>query len=111
MGNPARRVADIDVLFAFRETRQLDEAYALAMSYYDTFGTKPHEDVLNEYFRLFCPRSEAAVSEKCRSQMRVCGNFDLCMESFLSSEPEFTDYDAFWDWCLERREKEQQCQE
>lgn len=111
IGNPAVKAADTDMLFAFRESKQLDEAYTLAVRYYEAFGTKPPEDVLNEYFRIFCPRNEAAVSEKCRSQMKLCGNFDQCMESFLSSEPEFESYDEFWNWCLERREKEQkQCQ-
>lgn len=112
MGNPAVRAADTDMLFALRESRQLDEAYTLAIQYYEAFGEKPPADVLNEYFWLFCPRSAAAVSEKCRSQMRTCGNFEECMESFLSSEPDFESYDAFWSWCLERRKKERgQCQE
>lgn len=112
MGNPAVKAADTDMLFAFRESKQLDEAYTLAIRYYEAFGKKPPEDVLNEYFYLFTPGNEAAVSEKCRLQMTLCKNFKLCMESFLSSEAEFESYDKFWDWCLERKEKEQnQCQE
>ena len=112
MGNPAVRVADTDILFALRESRQLEEAYTLAIRYYETFGQKPPADVLNEYFWIFCPRDAAAVSEKFRSQMNHCGNFDQCMDSFLSSEPKFENYDAFWEWCLEKRRKERtQCQE
>lgn len=112
MGNPAVKAADTDMLFAFRESKQLDEAYTLAIRYYEAFGKKPPEDVLNEYFYLFTPGNEAAVSEKCRLQMTLCKNFKQCMESFLSSEAEFESYDEFWDWCLERKEKEQnQCQE
>lgn len=112
VGNPVRKVADIDAYFASREKKQLDEAYTLAVKYYETFGEKPPQDVLNEYFRIFCPRKESAVSEKCRSQMNTCSNFEQCMENFLASEPKFSSYDEFWSRCLDRMEKEQrQCQE
>lgn len=112
VGMPVHKVADIDEYFAKRTKNQLDEAYTLAIKYYEAFGKKPPEDVLNEFFWLYCPRNESAISKKCRSQMSLWDNFDLCLESFLSSDPEFESYDEFWDWCLNRREKEkEQCQE
>lgn len=103
-GNPAKLVAPLDVFFEFREERMLSEAYTLAEKYYEAFGQKPLEELFNEYFYLFCPRRKDALNESFLRQMNRGAN-EKALDAFLSSEPEFESYDAFWAYCMERMAK------
>lgn len=103
-GNPAKLVAPLDVFFEFREERMLSEAYTLAEKYYEAFGQKPPEELFNEYFYLFCPRRKDALDESFLRQMNRGAN-EKALDAFLSSEPEFESYDAFWAYCMERMAK------
>lgn len=108
-GNPAKLVAPLDLFFEFREERRKSEAFVLAEKYYEAFGRKPPEELFHEYFYLFCPRRKEALNEVFLAQMNHSGDSEKAMNAFLSSEPEFESYDAFWEACMSRMaEKKEQ---
>ena len=105
-GNPARLAVPLEQYSGIREARQLREAYQVASCWFSSFKTKPPKEIFSDYFWLFEPRKTEELPERFLFQMRLCGNFEKTKKEFLSSEPEFSDYDEFWDWCMEKINRE-----
>ncbi len=105
-GNPAKLVVPYAEYTAMREARQVREAYTLAKAYYQRFGKKPPEELFKEYFWLFAPRDIDALPRVFMEQMQCCGNDQQAADAFLSSQPDFADFDAFWAYCMAKMRKE-----
>ena len=101
-GNPAKLVLTLDQMKALRESRQLKEALTLAKAYHQRFGELPPKEVFNEYFWLFEKRNPDTLPEAFRVQMTHSGNYEVCMQKFMDSEPEFDGYEDFLTWCEEK---------
>lgn len=99
-GNPVRLVAPYESYKALRDGMQLREAVRVAAAYYERFGTKPPQEVFNEYFWLFAPRDLDRLAPDFLRQLTEHGDAEKSLQAFLHSEPDFDGYDAFWDWCM-----------
>lgn len=107
-GNPAKLVIGMDEFRAIRDSRQVKEAYNVARAYYERYGQKPPKEIFSEYFWVFEKREIEGLPVEYIRQMEYGGTFDMAKDAFLNSEPDFEGYDAFWDWCMEKIEKEKQ---
>lgn len=105
-GAPAKQVASYERFLALREARQIREAYVLARQYYRRFGARPPQEVFHEYFWIFAPRDLERLHPVFLAKLREHGHFDRSKAAFLSSQPDFEGYDAFWDWCVKKMEAE-----
>ena len=105
-GNPAKLVIPMEQYKEIREARQIQEAYQVARCYYSSFGKKPPQEIFYDYFWIFSPRDIFALPERFLNQLKLCGNYEETKALFLKSEPDFKNYDDFWDWCMEKIEKE-----
>lgn len=107
-GNPARLVIPLESLKGMRESRQIKDAYVMARQYYEQYHTKPPREIFHEYFWIFQERREETLCRAYKTQMELCGNYAQSLEAFLDSQPDFQGYDAFWDWCRRKMEKDGQ---
>lgn len=105
-GNPARLVIPLEAIKGIRESRQIKDAYVMARRYYERYHIKPPRDIFNEYFWIFEERREEILCQAYRKQMEICGNYEQSLEAFLNSQPDFQGYDAFWEWCKEKIERD-----
>lgn len=105
-GNPAKMVATMEQMKMLRDSRQVKEAYTVARTYYERFGEKPPQEILNEYFWIFEKRILEKLPPAFLAQMGHCGNFQVTADQFMKSEPDFDGYEEFWSWCEKKIEKE-----
>lgn len=106
-GNPAKLAVSYEHYLAIRESRQVQEAYKVAKTYYERFGKKPPQEIFYEYFWVFYPRAEAnRMPKRFRAQLETTGNYEQSLRKFKESDPDFEGYDAFWDWCANKMKKE-----
>ena len=105
-GAPARKVATYERFLALREARQIREAYILARQYYRRFGIRPPQEIFHEYFWVFAPRDLNHIHPVFLDKLKKHGYFERAKAAFLSSQPDFAGYDAFWSWCLKKMEAE-----
>lgn len=101
VGNPQRIVSDIDSHLKKRRTARLDEAADL----YDCWrgnspegkrGGLPPMELFQEFFWLFEPRTEGALSDPSfEATMALRGTRKLSFARFGQFEPEFDSYEKF----------------
>lgn len=100
VGNPARRITDLDTFIQKRREAQLAEAKTLAVEYHSRFGVTPPEEIFHEYFMLFETADSAQKKAWCLNKMQLCGNYDETLAYMQNNEPMFPDYEAFLQYCL-----------
>ena len=98
-GNPAKVICTLDEYHQKRIKAQKNEAKELVLNYYEVYKKLPPKDTLSEFFWLFEKR-EKLTTPSFIFQMNNVRNFDYSMQQFLISEPEFTSYEAFLDYCM-----------
>lgn len=101
VGNPQRVVCAIDQYLEKRRAAQLDEAADL----YDCWrrnspegkrGGLPPKNIFSEFFWLFEPRTEGALSDPSfEATMALRGTRELSFARFGQLEPEFDSYEKF----------------
>lgn len=104
VGNPAKKVMDIEEYVAKRESRQFEEARRLFHAYRERFSSDPPKKVFKEYFMLFCTADEAANLPEFRLRMENCGNYDETVSYMNSRKPMFNSYEEFLVKCNENVE-------
>ncbi len=100
-GNPAKKVMTIEEYAAKREGKQFEEAKQFVLAYRERFSSDPPQDILREYFMLFCTAEQAESVPRFRSQMENCGNFDETLAYMNSHKPMFGSFEEFLEKCYE----------
>ena len=100
-GNPASKIMTVEEYALKRESKQFEEARALALCYREKFSCNPPKEIFMEYFMLFCTAQEAAAVPKFRSRMESGGNYDETVAYMNSRKPMFDSYDEFLEKCYE----------
>lgn len=98
-GNPARVICSLQ---DYREkvlARQKCEAKVCVVEYYKTFGKLPEESILNEFFWLFTPRTPVECA-KYKFRLQQMNTYEMSLNLFMHSSPEFVSYEAFLEWCM-----------
>lgn len=98
-GNPCRVICSLDEYKQRRIAAQKEEAKELVVEYYKVYGTIPPQSVLSEFFWLFTKRSEIE-DESFKEKMNCVRNYDYSMNIFRNTQPDFSSYDSFIDWCF-----------
>ena len=88
-GNPARVIMSLDEYYKKRKSKQDIELMKSIKDYKDRFGYNPDIDVLSEYFWLFTDNKEE-LTEKCRMQMKNCGNEEYSYMLFTTNNPKYS---------------------
>ncbi len=101
-GNPARLVCSYEKYHRIRQERQLEEAYVIAERYYARYAKMPPQELFADYFWIFTPRDMDKLPPIFLQRMTLGGNMEGTRQMFLSSQPKFDGYAAFWNWCYER---------
>ena len=99
-GNPARRICSMEEFWHKRKALQFAEAKVVVQHYRERFGKNPPQEILSEYFQLFCTRAEAEKVDAFRQQM---GRMDTMAETQAymdANPPMFDGYEAFLAACL-----------
>lgn len=101
VGNPQRVVCDIDEYLEKRRAAQVFEAVDL----YDCWkrnspkgrrGGLPPKSIFNEFFWLFEPRGEGALSDPSfEATMALRGTRSMSYERFMQFKPKFDSYEKF----------------
>lgn len=105
-GNPARRIAELDVFLKKRTDAQIHEAKELAVSYAQRYGTMPPPEVFREYFMLFENYESASKKTWCLDVCELCGNSDETAAYMKAHKPPFENYETFLKFCFDQDEKE-----
>lgn len=87
-GNPAHRIMSLDEYYKKSKLRQNEELEMMLIDYTERFGKTPNIDVLSEYFWMFTNEIDD-LSEKCKMQMKNCGNEKESYELFIKHTPEY----------------------
>lgn len=99
-GNPAKRIMSIEAYLKKRETAQFEEARKLVQAYYEHFGKIPPEEVLHEYFMLFCTADTAQQNPAFQRQLTVEHGLSDSIEYMQNHKPMFTCYHSFLEACF-----------
>lgn len=94
-GNPAKKIMTIEEYYVKRRAKQLDEAKTLARCYYERYGKAPEQEVLSEYFMLFCNKEQAEQVPAFLTKMKLLGNYDDTVKYMENTVPMFSSYDEF----------------
>lgn len=99
-GNPARVLMTLEDYRKKRMNAQKKEARELVQEYYRVYHSLPDESVLAEFFWLFAER-KPITNESFIQKMKCVNNYDFSFETFLKTEPSFSDYKEFLSWCFD----------
>lgn len=97
-GVPARKLCSLAEYAEKRRAKQREEAVECFCEYYHRYGVIPQEDVMSEFFWLFSSREES-LSEAKRKKQILVGNYEMSMEKYRQTEPEFASYEEFVAYC------------
>lgn len=103
-GNPARRIAELDMFLEKRKDAQIHEAMVLAISYVQRYGAAPPPEVFREYFMLFEDYESASTKPWCKEVCELCENGGETAEYMKVYKPPFEDYEAFLKYCFDQEE-------
>ena len=96
-GNPAKLICSIDEMYRKNKNKELENAKDLALTYYNKNKKIPDETVLREYMTLFMRRD--SIPYELDLLMRDSGVYELCLEKYRYSEPQFNGINEFLAWC------------
>ena len=99
-GNPARVLMTLEDYRKKRINAQKKEARELVKEYYHVYHRLPDESVLAEFFWLFAER-KPITNESFIQKMKCVNNYDYSFEKFLETEPCFSNYKEFLNWCFD----------
>lgn len=99
-GNPARVLMTLEDYRRKRMNAQKREARELVQEYYRIYHKLPDESVLAEFFWLFAER-KPITNESFIQKMKCVNNYDYSFDKFLKTEPSFSDYKEFLNWCFD----------
>ncbi len=102
-GNPARRICSMEAFWHKRKAMQFQEAKTVALHYRERFGVNPPMEVFNEYFQLFCTRSEAEKVDAFRQQMARMDTLTETQAYMDANPPMFDSYEAFLKACYDEK--------
>lgn len=105
-GVPARRIMSLDEYYAKRKARQFEEAREFVLRYRERMGQMPPQDVVSEYFMLFCTCEQAQQVPAFRSKMALLDNLEETKAYMQANPPMFESYEAFVQACLAERQME-----
>ena len=105
-GNPARKIAELDVYFEKRRDVQLEEAKKLAHCYYSRFGKYPPEEVFHEYFMLFTDSKSAKQRKYCSEKTKLGQDSEETIGYLSLHPPLFKGYEAFMEFCFAEKNNE-----
>ena len=94
-GNPAKPIMTVEDYYQKRVNAQLAEAQEVYRCYVERVGKEPPIDIFDEFFWLFQPRSEEALTDGQYAKMCLLGNYKASLQKFLLENPHFSDYAAF----------------
>lgn len=99
VGNPAKPVMTLEEYYHKRKKRELHEAVLLAKAYYTRYGKKPGPEVFHEYFFLFAKRDKDYLDKYGFNYSLHIKDPDKFLKHFMNTEPTFSDYEEFIDYC------------
>ncbi len=102
-GNPARVICTLEEYYNKRLGQQKKEAKELVLEYYKTYKAKPDKGVLSEFFWLFEKREDIKYPPFVY-QMKNMNNYDMSLDRFMKTKPEFDGYDDFLNYCFNNTE-------
>lgn len=100
VGVPARRIMSLDEYCAKRKARQFEEAREFVRLYRERLGKMPTQDIVSEYFMLFCTAEQAQKVPAFREKMAQLDNFEDTMAYMHANPPMFDGYEEFLDACI-----------
>lgn len=103
-GNPARRIAELDVFLKKRMDAQLGEAKVLAKTYLERYGVVPPPEVFREYFMLFEDYESTSTKRWCKEVCELCGNGAETVAYMKAHKRPFENFEAFLKYCLDQDE-------
>lgn len=101
VGNPARKIMDIDEFYAKRLKMQAKEAKTLAIRYYEKYQKKPDIEVFHEYFMLFSNEEAIQRNQILRKKVKLCGNEEETSIYLKKNPPLFNGYEEFMRYCFD----------
>lgn len=100
VGNPAKKIMDIEEYYMRRLQRQKEEAKKLAQGYYRRYGEKPDAEVFHEYFMLFT-RNVENLSMMQKNKMKLCENYEATKNYIAQGNSPFRNYEEFMEFCFD----------
>ena len=98
VGSPAKPIMSLDEYWERRKSKQYQEAVHIVLEYRKRYGVFPPKEKLPAYFYLFEPRDLAIKNnEVFNSRLKLGGNYEACLNSFLNSNSMFDSYESFLD--------------
>lgn len=101
-GNPVRFIMSLEDYKQKRLSKQLEEAYELAIEYYKTYNSWPKKEIFREFFFLFEPPKEAMDNEVFKEVIDLEGNGNITIDNYYTFERKFENYELFIDYIKER---------
>ncbi len=99
-GNPAKKIMSIEEYVEKRKKRQIEEARYFVREYRKRNHKDPDINLLHEYFFLF-QNTEEKLTDCFRNKLRLCGNYEMSLECYLSHKPAYESYEEFLKDCDE----------
>ena len=93
-GNPCRVIMNLDEYYHKRKNAQYHEAEELVRLYRERYDNEPPENVLHEFFWLFCNNPEK-LTALYKSMMQLGGNEILSNQRMLENKSRFKDMNEF----------------
>jgi len=102
-GNPAKVIGNVDEYLKKRKNLYKDEAVKMFLDYYNKYKKIPNKEIFDEFFWLFENRNPQTIPNVFNEKMKLTGNYEKTLQSFISSEPLFKGYDEFVKYCLSKK--------
>lgn len=103
-GSPARYIMSLDEYRDKRKSRQFEEAYEMAVSYYECYNKWPSKDVFREFFWLFDKHPEEYI--KYDYVMKLQGNDEDSYRAMREYNTRFESFSIFMSYIKDRYKKE-----
>ncbi len=104
-GNPAKIIMTLDKYYQKRKSVQYAEASSLVREYYRTYGEKPSDKIMDEFFWLYTKAAEGIV-ESYDKKLHLIGNYEDSIKQLKRNSPRFTSKDNFVNEVLESSDSE-----
>lgn len=96
VGNPCRKIMNIDEYHKKRINAQYHEAKQLVEEYRKVYNCNPSDEVLREFFWLFTD-SDNAIPDSWQEVLKLCDNFSFTQSVYKKHKKKFNSKEAFFE--------------
>lgn len=96
VGNPCRKIMNIDEYHKKRINAQYYEAKQLVEEYRKVYNCNPSDEVLREFFWLFTD-GDNAIPDSWQEVLKLCDNFSFTQSVYKKHKKKFNSKEAFFE--------------